>query len=184
MNGGPVAGIQAIWPEVVEAGRAESRFLAEALASCTIVGATPPNVVVRLAADQAHLLAPIEKGRRSVEAFLQVRLGVPVTLLNADDLAWGDLSRFGTIVAGIRAYEHRDDLIANNNRLLEYVRNGGTFIVQYNRDPFNAAQYGPYPAVVSSDRVTDENSPVRILVPNDPIFTSPNRIGGFTQREP
>ena len=104
------------------------------------------------------------------------QLGVPVTLLNADDLAWGDLSRFGTIVAGIRAYEHRDDLIANNNRLLEYVRNGGTFIVQYNRDPFNAAQYGPYPAVVSSDRVTDENSPVRILVPSDPIFTSPNRI--------
>jgi len=75
-----MAGLQAIWPEVVEAGRAESRFLAEALASCTVVSAAPPNVVVRLAVDQAHLLAPIEKGRRSVEAFLQVRLGVPVTL--------------------------------------------------------------------------------------------------------
>jgi DNA polymerase-3 subunit gamma/tau len=75
-----IAGLQAIWPEVVEAGRAESRFLAEALASCSVVSATPPNVVVRLAVDQAHLLAPIEKGRRSVEAFLQVRLGVPVTL--------------------------------------------------------------------------------------------------------
>jgi DNA polymerase-3 subunit gamma/tau len=75
-----VSGLQAIWPEVVEAGRAESRFLAEALAGCTVVSATPPNVVVRLAPDQAHLLAPIEKGRRSVEAFLQVRFGVPVTL--------------------------------------------------------------------------------------------------------
>ncbi|HKP28279.1 MAG TPA: DNA polymerase III subunit gamma/tau [Gemmatimonadales bacterium] len=75
-----VAGIQALWPEVVEAGRAESRFLAEALAGCTVVSATPPNVVVRLAVDQAHLLASIEKGRRSVEAYLQVRLGVPVTL--------------------------------------------------------------------------------------------------------
>src|SRR5262245_13005848 len=57
------AGLQAIWPEVVEAGRAESRFLAEALAACTIVSATPPNVVVRLSPDQAHMLAPIEKGR-------------------------------------------------------------------------------------------------------------------------
>ena len=75
-----VAGVQALWPEVVEAGRAESRFLAEALAACTVASAEPPNVVVRLAAEQVHMLAPIEKGRRSVEAFLQVRLGVPVTL--------------------------------------------------------------------------------------------------------
>jgi hypothetical protein len=75
-----VTGIQAIWAEVVEAGRQESRFLAEALAACSIVSAAPPSIVVRLAADQAHMTQPIERGRRAVEAFLQVRLGVPVAL--------------------------------------------------------------------------------------------------------
>lgn len=73
-------GIQSIWPEVVEAGRQESRFLAEALAACSLVSASAPSITVRLAADQAHMTQPIEKGRRAVEAFLQVRLGVPVAL--------------------------------------------------------------------------------------------------------
>jgi hypothetical protein len=110
------------------------------------------------------------------------QLGAKVELLQHDDLAWGDLSRFGTIVTGVRAYEQRDDLIANNSRLLDYVRNGGTLIVQYNRDAFNAAQYGPYPAVVTGERVTDENAPVTILAPNDPIFNLPNKITDATWR--
>ena len=68
-------------------------------------------------------------------------------MIGADDLAWGDLSRFHTIVTGVRAYERRADLRANNSRLIDYVRNGGTLIVQYNKFEFNDAQYGPYPAV-------------------------------------
>ena len=91
------------------------------------------------------------------------QLGAKVEMLSADDLAWGDLSRFDTIVTGVRAYERRADLRANNSRLLDYVRNGGTLIVQYNKFEFNEAQYGPYPAKVSSDRVTDERAPVTIL---------------------
>ena len=89
------------------------------------------------------------------------QLGAKVQLLSADDLAWGDLSRFNAIVTGVRAYERRDDLRANNSRLLDYVFNGGTMIVQYNKFEFNDAQYGPYPAKVSADRVTDENAPVQ-----------------------
>ena len=73
------------------------------------------------------------------------QLGAKVQMLTADDLAWGDLSRFGVIVTGVRAYERRDDLRANNARLLDYVKNGGTMIVQYNKFEFNDAQYGPYP---------------------------------------
>ena len=104
------------------------------------------------------------------------QLGAKLQMLQADDLAWGDLSRFGAIVTGVRAYEGREDLIANNSRLLDYVRDGGTLIVQYNRDAFNAAQYGPYPAEVTSDRVTDENAPVTMLLPSDPVFNVPNKI--------
>src|SRR5207248_5096702 len=80
------------------------------------------------------------------------------------------------IVTGVRAYERRADLRANNGRLLEYVRGGGTLIVQYNKFEFNDAQYGPYPAKVSSNRVTDEHSPVTVLAPSDPVFTTPNQI--------
>jgi LmbE family N-acetylglucosaminyl deacetylase len=108
------------------------------------------------------------------------QLGAKVQMISPDDLAWGDLSRFDTIVAGVRAYERRDDLRANNSRLLEYVFNGGTAIVQYNKFEFNDAQYGPYPATVSADRVTDEHSPVQIVAPRDPLMTTPNEINDAT----
>jgi LmbE family N-acetylglucosaminyl deacetylase len=104
------------------------------------------------------------------------QLGARVEMVGADDLAWGDLSRFDCIVTGVRAYERRDDLRANNSRLLEYVRNGGTMIVQYNKFEFNDAQYGPYPAKVSSNRITDEGAPVKVLEPENRVFTRPNRI--------
>ena len=68
-----------------------------------------------------------------------------VHLIDAAELASGDLSRYNVIVTGVRAYERRPDLRANNNRLLNYVENGGTVIVHYNKQEFNQAQYGPYP---------------------------------------
>ncbi len=104
------------------------------------------------------------------------QLGARLEFLGPDDLAWGDLARFDAIVTGVRAYERRADLRANNARLLDYVRNGGTLVVQYNKFEFNQAQYGPYPAKVSSNRVTDENSPVKVLLPDDPLMTFPNPI--------
>ncbi|HEY7285944.1 MAG TPA: PIG-L family deacetylase [Vicinamibacterales bacterium] len=105
------------------------------------------------------------------------QLGAKVELIDADELAWGNLSRYDAIITGVRAYERRADLRSNNRRLLEYVFNGGTAIVQYNKFEFNEAQYGPYPAKVSSDRVTDEFAPPKILDSHNPIFTTPNEIG-------
>jgi LmbE family N-acetylglucosaminyl deacetylase len=105
------------------------------------------------------------------------QLGVKVEMIDPDDLAWGNLSRFSTIVTGVRAYERRADLRANNSRLLDYVRAGGNLVVQYNKFEFNQAQYGPYPAKVTSNRVTDENAPVALLAPTDPLLSVPNRIG-------
>jgi hypothetical protein len=105
------------------------------------------------------------------------QLGARVEMIDTDMLAWGNLSRFDTIVTGVRAYERREDLRAHNRRLIEYVENGGTLIVQYNKFEFNETDYGPYPARVSNNRVTDENAPVQPLVPDDPVFQRPNRIG-------
>ena len=104
------------------------------------------------------------------------QLGVKLEMIGADDLAFGGLSRFDAIVTGIRAYERRDDLRANNSRLLEYVYNGCTVIVQYNKFEFNDAQYGPYPAKVGSDRITDEFAPPQIVDAHNPVFTTPNEI--------
>jgi LmbE family N-acetylglucosaminyl deacetylase len=108
------------------------------------------------------------------------QLGARVEFITADDLAWGNLSRFDAIVTGVRAYERRMDLRANNARLLEYVGNGGTVIVQYNKFEFNEAQFGPYPAKVSNDRVTDEHAPVKVLNENSPLLNAPNRINEET----
>jgi hypothetical protein len=110
-----------------------------------------------------------------VPAALQ-QLGVSLTLIDSDELAWGDLSKYDAILTGVRAYERRDDLRANNHRLLRYVENGGTVIVQYNKFEFNRAQYGPFSAAVSSNRITDERAPVRILAADHPLFRRPNTI--------
>jgi hypothetical protein len=107
------------------------------------------------------------------------QIGVPVTLLETEELASGDLHRYSSIVAGIRAYDIRKDLIALNSRLLQYVADGGIYVVQYNTpDAWNRAQYGPYPARIrsSGDRVTDEMAPVTILDPKHRLFNFPNKI--------
>jgi LmbE family N-acetylglucosaminyl deacetylase len=108
------------------------------------------------------------------------QLGAEVHLIDARELASGSLSQYNVIVTGVRAYERRADLRANNARLLQYVKNGGVMLVNYNKQEFNEAQYGPYPAKNGTNRITDENAPVDVLVPNDPVFATPNRLGPET----
>ena len=108
------------------------------------------------------------------------QLGARVEFIDSDALAWGDLSRYEVIVTGVRAYERRPDLRANNDRLIDYVEAGGTLIVQYNKLEFNDAQYGPYPAEVGRERVTDEAAPIRVLATDHPVFGWPNQIDGAT----
>lgn len=105
------------------------------------------------------------------------QLGARVEFIGPDDLAWGDLSKYDVIVTGVRAYERRPDLRIYNRRLLDFAERGGTVIVQYNKMEFNQAQYGPYKAMVGRGRVTGEKAPVKVLVPDHPAFTFPNRIG-------
>ncbi|MEO2198493.1 MAG: NEW3 domain-containing protein, partial [bacterium] len=108
------------------------------------------------------------------------QLGAELQHISADQLAYDDLSGFDAIVTGVRAYERNGDLRANNDRLLEYVEAGGTLIVQYNKFEFNAAQYGPYPARVSRNRVTDEYAPVQLLARDHQVFGFPNVVSDAT----
>ncbi len=108
------------------------------------------------------------------------QLGAKLSFIEQDELAWGDLSKYDVIVTGVRAYERRGDLRAYNHRLLDYAEKGGTVIVQYNKMEFNRADYGPFPAKVSSNRVSDELVPVKVLVPDHAVFSYPNKIGAST----
>jgi hypothetical protein len=105
------------------------------------------------------------------------QLGAKLSFITEDELAWGDLSKHDVIVTGVRAYERRADLRAYNRRLLDYVSHGGTVIVQYNKVEFNDADYAPWPAKVSGNRVSDELVPVKVLATADPVFNFPNKIG-------
>jgi hypothetical protein len=111
------------------------------------------------------------------------QMGVDVTILSPKDIATSDLSRFRAIILGVRAYAVRDDLRAYNKRLLEYVANGGNLVVQYNRgNELGNLQIGPYPFTApnvndnNKERVTKEDAPVKLLNPDHPLLSIPNKI--------
>ncbi|HUX67595.1 MAG TPA: PIG-L family deacetylase [Terriglobales bacterium] len=105
-------------------------------------------------------------------------LGVHVHFLSPADLASGNLRPYDAIVLGIRAYAARPDLRTHNGRLLDYVKNGGVLIVQYQTSEFDH-NYGPYPYHLggSGATVVDERSAVEILQPANPVLRWPNPIG-------
>jgi len=106
------------------------------------------------------------------------QVGMDVTLIPAEKLASEDLSKYGTIVLGIRAYDTQKDVAANNKKLLDFVSAGGTLVVQYNTGvgDFNGGKFTPYPADLSRARVSVEEAPVEILAPEDSVFHYPNTI--------
>ena len=105
-------------------------------------------------------------------------VGVNLALITSQELAAGDLSRYDTIVVGIRAYDVRTDIREQNRRLLDYVNRGGTLIVQYNQSTpiFNDGHYTPYPATLGNERVSVEEQPVEVLAPQEAVFSYPNKI--------
>jgi hypothetical protein len=105
-------------------------------------------------------------------------LGLNISLISPQELASGDLSRYDTIVLGIRAYDVRTEVREQNRRLLDYVNRGGTLILQYNQSTgiFNEGHYTPYPATMSNVRVSVEEQPVDILTPEERVFNYPNKI--------
>jgi LmbE family N-acetylglucosaminyl deacetylase len=106
------------------------------------------------------------------------QVGMDVTMIPAEKIATEDLSKFGTVVLGIRAYDTQKDVVANNKKLLDFVSAGGTLVVQYNTgtDDFNSHKFTPYPAELSRKRVSVEEAPVEILKPEDSVFHYPNTI--------
>ncbi len=106
------------------------------------------------------------------------QLGLPVEMIGPGGLESNGLERFDVIVLGVRAYEVRPDLAAANTTLLDWVRDGGVLIVQYNKYELPEGGFAPYPVAMDRPhgRVTDEAAEVMLLEPDSPAFLRPNRI--------
>jgi LmbE family N-acetylglucosaminyl deacetylase len=106
------------------------------------------------------------------------QLGFAVTRIDPETLAQADLRGYTAIVVGPRAYETQPALVANNARLLDYARAGGTLVVQYGQYEMMRPGIMPYPVTINRphDRVTVEGAPVTILDSTAAILRTPNRI--------
>ena len=105
------------------------------------------------------------------------QMGYAVSLLSDDELAEGNLDQYDVIVAGVRAYNTRPKLRIHQQRFMEYVRRGGTYIVQYvTAQRSESENIGPYPFNISRDRVTEEEAKITFVKPNHPLLTTPNKI--------
>jgi len=106
------------------------------------------------------------------------QIGYNVTIIKPEQISPENLDDFDAIVVGIRAYNIVEELIFKQRYLLDYVKDGGNLIIQYNTNRgIKVNNLAPYDLQVSRDRVTDENAEVTILEPNHPILNFPNKIG-------
>ncbi len=114
---------------------------------------------------------------RGIDALQQ--LDVSVEKLEPSAISATDLSRFTAIVVGPRAYESSDVLVKQNPRLLDYANKGGTLVVQYGAQDMSRFPVTPYPMTWTrpAARVTIEQAPVRVLQPNAPLLSMPNKLG-------
>jgi hypothetical protein len=114
-------------------------------------------------------------GDATVESL--ARVGLQSDVIQASDISPELLSNYDVVITGIRAYNTVDDLKFKQNDLLDFVKQGGTMLVQYNVNRgIVVDQIVPVPIELSRDRVTDEFSPVEILDPTSPLMSFPNQL--------
>lgn len=105
------------------------------------------------------------------------QIGYEVSILENKDITAENLKNFDAVILGIRAYNTVDDLKYHQPKLMEYVKNGGTVIVQYNTNhSLVLDEIAPYKLKLSRDRVAVEGAEVRILAPKHPVMNTPNKI--------
>lgn len=107
------------------------------------------------------------------------QMGYDVTVLSEQDITPATLKQFDAIITGVRAYNVHEWLNEKYDVLMDYVHNGGNMIVQYNTNNYIGSikkDIGPYKFTISRTRVTDENAPVHILLPDNPALNYPNKI--------
>ncbi len=90
-------------------------------------------------------------------------IGLAPTMVTVADLTPANLSHFDTVVLGVRAYTAHPDLHgAPTQALLDFARNGGNVLVQYETSGLTSAD-APYPLTLGNEKVVDETDPVQLL---------------------
>jgi hypothetical protein len=108
-----------------------------------------------------------------------VQMGYDVTVLKEKDINPSYLNQFDAVIAGIRAYDVHDWLFNKSDVLMNYVKDGGNYIVQYNRNNKIGTDNGkisPYHFSITNNRVTDEDAKVDFLLPDHAVLNFPNKI--------
>ncbi|MDN5286965.1 MAG: LmbE family protein [Mucilaginibacter sp.] len=109
------------------------------------------------------------------EALRQV--GYDVHVLSESDIMNTDLTTYDAIITGVRAYNVNERLAYEQSRLMDYVKNGGNLVVQYNNNSgLVVKQIGPYPFRVVNERVTNEEAEVTVLDKQNAVLNYPNKI--------
>lgn len=103
------------------------------------------------------------------------QIGYKVTEIDPKTIQRGSLKKYDAIVMGIRAYNVVGELQFKQRYLLDYVKEGGNLIVQYNT-ALKMEHLAPYPLSISHGRVTDETSEVKILAQEHRLINYPNKI--------
>lgn len=107
------------------------------------------------------------------------QIGYQVEVLADDEVTLENLKNYDALIIGIRAYNTNERMKFHQPTLMEYVREGGTMVVQYNTTrglAMPSDELGPYPFKLSRDRVSVEEAEVRILAPDHPVLNFPNKI--------
>ena len=105
------------------------------------------------------------------------QIGYSVKILSESDITAENLRQFSAVVLGVRAYNTQERIANWLPELFAYVKAGGVAVAQYNTlAELKTDQLAPYPLEISRDRVTDENAEVRILAPDHPLMSTPNKI--------
>ncbi|MRH99260.1 LmbE family protein [Kriegella sp. EG-1] len=107
------------------------------------------------------------------------QIGYTVHIIQPNNINASSLAKYDAVVVGIRAYNVLPELKFKQKYLLDYVKNGGNLVIQYNtagRRDKAFDDIAPYKLKLSRDRVTDENSDVEIIAKNHALVNFPNKI--------
>jgi len=105
------------------------------------------------------------------------QIGYQINTLSESEIMTGNLSQYDAIISGVRAYNVNERLGLMQPKLMDYVKNGGIFLVQYNvNNPLLVKDIGPYPFNISRDRVAEENAEIQLLEKDHPVLNYPNKI--------
>ncbi len=132
--------------------------------------------VVRLNVEKRGSIVGYIKGSGDEVPSALRNLGYTVTEFKEDEVTAVNLAKVDAVVIGIRAYNTNERLIHQMPLILDYVKNGGVVVAQYNNSEADASKYSPYPITLSRDRVTEENAEVTFLNPQHPALNFPNKI--------